>query len=60
MRLFMQRLLKPSVGGGTILPPFFTMSDEKSEKRDLADRLLQTGQYEEAIILLEEIHRECP
>jgi hypothetical protein len=36
------------------------MSDEKSEKRDLADRLLQTGQYEEAIILLEEIHRECP
>lgn len=36
------------------------MTEETSTKRDLAKKLLQKGNYDEAIILLEEIHRESP
>lgn len=36
------------------------MTDEKSTKRDLAEKLLQKGRYDEAIVLLEEIHQESP
>lgn len=36
------------------------MTEEKNTKRDLAEKLLQKGNYDEAIILLEEIHRESP
>lgn len=59
MRFFLQRLLRPS-GGGDILPLILTMTDEISAKRDLAEKLLQKGKYDEAIVLLEEIHQESP
>lgn len=36
------------------------MTDENITKRDLAEKLLQKGNYNEAVILLEEIHRESP
>ncbi|HQI24681.1 MAG TPA: tetratricopeptide repeat protein, partial [Smithella sp.] len=36
------------------------MTDEKSTKRDLAEKLLQKGKYDEAIVLLEDIHQESP
>jgi len=36
------------------------MTEEKTTKRDRAEKLLQKGRYDEAVILLEEIHRESP
>jgi len=59
LRFFLQRLLV--FGKGRIRPPLFlTMTDEKSTKRDLAEKLLQKGKYDEAIVLLEDIHQESP
>ena len=36
------------------------MTEEKSTKKDLAESLLRQGQFSEAIVLLEEIHKAAP
>ena len=41
--------------------PFFNiMTEENKTKVDLAESLIRQEKYHEAIVLLEEIHKECP